>query len=168
MVGVGGPVGQPKGGMDMEYPVGAGTSPGRLLILVDGYRQGSLTGRACPWWETREVPFSQLCQLLLMLDGWMDRMGYPQGAVERRSFCGDTAEAPRVDRPRPGSRRTVPGGNLATFIVQVQYRQNATWQGHVTWAERDRTQAFRSALELLKLLDGALRASLADGPEGQP
>ena len=147
----------------MEYPVGVGTPPGRLLILVDGYREGDLIGRVYPWWETQEAAFSQLCQLLLTLDGWMDRMDYPQKAVERRSFCDDTAAAPRKGRPRPVARRTVPGGNQATFIVQVKYRQNATWQGQVTWAERDRTQTFRSALELLKLLDGALWASRGEG-----
>ena len=46
-------------------------------------------------------------------------------------------------------------GNKATFIVQVQYRQNATWQGQVTWSERNVTKHFRSALELIKLIDSA-------------
>lgn len=40
-----------------------------------------------------------------------------------------------------------------TFIVKIQYRQNATWQGHITWAEKNKTLPFRSALELLKLID---------------
>lgn len=31
-----------------------------------------------------------------------------------------------------------------------------TWQGKVTWAEKNRSQYFRSALELLKLMDRAL------------
>ncbi|MCI8515328.1 MAG: hypothetical protein HFG75_00350 [Hungatella sp.] len=47
-------------------------------------------------------------------------------------------------------------GKKATFVVNVQYRQNATWQGKVLWAEAGRSCNFRSALELLKLIDGAL------------
>ncbi|MCI8982442.1 MAG: hypothetical protein HFG78_08560 [Hungatella sp.] len=47
-------------------------------------------------------------------------------------------------------------GKKATFIVNVQYRQNATWQGKVLWAETEKSCNFRSALELLKLIDGAL------------
>lgn len=34
--------------------------------------------------------------------------------------------------------------------------ENDTWQGKITWAEKNRGQYFRSALELLKLMDRAL------------
>ena len=44
-------------------------------------------------------------------------------------------------------------GEKATFVVRIQYRQNASWQGQVTWAEKNQTVPFRSALELLKLID---------------
>ena len=43
----------------------------------------------------------------------------------------------------------------ATFIVQIQHRQNATWQGQITWKDRDETRKFRSELELIKLIDSA-------------
>ena len=45
-----------------------------------------------------------------------------------------------------------PKGDKATFIVQVQFRQNATWQGTVQWVEKGVTQRFRSELELMKLM----------------
>lgn len=47
-------------------------------------------------------------------------------------------------------------GEKATFVVQIQYRQNATWQGRVVWAEKNEAKQFRSALELIKLIDSAL------------
>ena len=43
-----------------------------------------------------------------------------------------------------------------TFIIKILSRKNSTWQGTVTWVEEGRTQNFRSALELLKLIDGVL------------
>lgn len=43
-----------------------------------------------------------------------------------------------------------------TFLVKIIERQNATWQGTVTWVDEQREQNFRSALELLKLIDGAI------------
>lgn len=43
-----------------------------------------------------------------------------------------------------------------TFIIKVMDQQNATWQGSVTWVDEQREQHFRSTLELLKLIDGAL------------
>ena len=52
-------------------------------------------------------------------------------------------------------------GKKTTFLVEVQYRQNATWQGNVTWVEKSEKQPFRSALELLKLIDSALEKNEA-------
>ena len=43
-----------------------------------------------------------------------------------------------------------------TFIIKVMDQKNATWQGSVTWVDEQREQYFRSTLELLKLIDGAL------------
>ena len=54
-------------------------------------------------------------------------------------------------------------GSKATFVVHVQYRQNATWQGNILWAETQQCSSFRSALELLKLIDGALDTKTREG-----
>ena len=50
-------------------------------------------------------------------------------------------------------------GSRGTFVVHVQARQNATWQGNVVWAEKNITRSFRSALELLKMIDHSLDES---------
>lgn len=42
------------------------------------------------------------------------------------------------------------------FIVDIRCRENATWQGEVRWVDQNKQSSFRSALELLKLIDGAL------------
>lgn len=43
-----------------------------------------------------------------------------------------------------------------TFVVRILNTQNATWQGTVTWTDGKRTESFRSALELIRLLDSTL------------
>ncbi len=43
-----------------------------------------------------------------------------------------------------------------TFIVKVDYCDNGTWQGEVTWAEENKRERFRSMLELIKLMDEAM------------
>lgn len=43
-----------------------------------------------------------------------------------------------------------------TFVVKILSKQNATWQGSITWVEEQKTQNFRSALELIKMIDEAL------------
>lgn len=50
-------------------------------------------------------------------------------------------------------------GEKATFTIQVQFRQNATWQGTIAWMENKKIQQFRSALEMIKLMDNALAES---------
>ncbi len=44
----------------------------------------------------------------------------------------------------------------STFIVRVENRQNGTWQGKITWADENRTEHFRSMLEMLKLMEEAM------------
>ena len=48
-------------------------------------------------------------------------------------------------------------GKLATFQIRILFRQNAGWQGSVTWLGRDQTESFRSALERAFLMDSALQ-----------
>ena len=55
-----------------------------------------------------------------------------------------------------------PGGREA-FLVQILNTQNATWQGTVTWTDGRRTEPFRSALELIRLIDSTLLEQEEEG-----
>ena len=46
--------------------------------------------------------------------------------------------------------------HTGTFVIHVSHCDNATWQGEVTWADANKKKNFRSALELIRLIDGAL------------
>ena len=48
-------------------------------------------------------------------------------------------------------------GEAATFALRILFRQNASWQGSITWLEGEAEQSFRSVLELILLMDSALR-----------
>jgi len=43
-----------------------------------------------------------------------------------------------------------------TFLLNIYDRQNATWQGTISWVDKNEKQQFRSALELIKLIESAL------------
>ena len=45
-----------------------------------------------------------------------------------------------------------------TFIVQVSYQQNDTWQGTLKWMNQGKEAHFRSALELIHMIDSAVKA----------
>ena len=65
-------------------------------------------------------------------------------------------------------------GDKATFIVQVMYRQNSSWQGKLVWADENKTVYFRSVLELIKLMDSVIGDEqlhlelVKEGLEGEP
>ena len=44
------------------------------------------------------------------------------------------------------------------FVIQIDRCENATWQGTILWTEKNITQQFRSALELIRLIDSAVAA----------
>ncbi|MDL2219864.1 hypothetical protein LJC04_06010 [Ruminococcaceae bacterium OttesenSCG-928-O06] len=44
-------------------------------------------------------------------------------------------------------------GSSDIFVVNVKFRQNASWQGTVKWNGKSEEVHFRSTLELLKLMD---------------
>ena len=52
--------------------------------------------------------------------------------------------------------KEIKDGKKATFLIKILFRQNASWQGSVAWLEGKREQSFRSALELLFLMDSVL------------
>lgn len=43
-----------------------------------------------------------------------------------------------------------------TFVIKVLSGHNATWQGTVTNVDSQKEQDYRSALELIKLIDSGL------------
>ena len=46
-----------------------------------------------------------------------------------------------------------------TFLVEVVDQQNASWQGSINWLNRNKKESFRSALEMIRLMDSALTES---------
>lgn len=43
-----------------------------------------------------------------------------------------------------------------SFIIEIKDKQNHTWQGTITWVNGGKKEVFRSALEMLKLIDSAI------------
>ena len=59
-------------------------------------------------------------------------------------------------------------GDLGTFIIRVQHRQNSSWQGRITWMEEDKTLSFRSIWEMMKLIDSAMEQYRDEDEEEMP
>ncbi len=140
-----------------EHFIRGMTAPDLMCVCIDERGAAGSSGRLYHRYGKEPGLFQNEYQLLTLMEELMDRIGYPQASVEMRSYGKKNPETGRGENPPAVSAEEVAGqqGRCATFLVHVQYRQNATWQGEIFWAERQRLQTFRSALELLKLFDSA-------------
>ena len=43
-----------------------------------------------------------------------------------------------------------------SFLIQILDQQHSSWQGTITWIRNSERKTFRSALELIKFIDGSL------------
>ena len=48
------------------------------------------------------------------------------------------------------------GNSNQSFVVEIKSQENHTWQGTITWVEAKKKENFRSALELIRLMDSTL------------
>ena len=107
--------------------------------------------------EETDKSFSNLTQLLLMLDNLADELGCPQRSRSPRFFVRNAPPA------RGEPEQAPPARPLASFRICIMFRQNMSWQGTCEWLEENKSANFRSALELVQLMDGVLT-----GPRRNP
>jgi hypothetical protein len=128
---------------------------------VDDTAHGDYSGRLCNPYMEKCYSFESVFEFVSLMDKFFDKIRFPQTTFRTRRFSGEeriTGRRPDVEVERFMSEEILENehGKRATFIVQVQFRQNATWQGTITWAEEKKTSRFRSTLEMVKLMDNAL------------
>lgn len=122
------------------------------IIQITKYEQKNFQGTLRNVSAQEPKAFSNLTQLLMQMDNQQDTLKYPQRGMEPRTFKGEPGLEP-VTLPEA---ENVDGSVLATFKVDLLFRQNASWQGTVTWLEDGSAAQFRSALELMYLMDSVL------------
>lgn len=125
------------------------------------------------------LDFQGLNAMLNAIEDKLNESGFPQAAMALRSWdlpgdpkgtpahkpesevatCSPSGEKAATDQSGPGVEHYAYGPSLASFVLRVQFRQNASWQGNLSWLEGKRAIAFRSVLELIGLIDGALQCS---------
>lgn len=115
--------------------------------------------------------FDGVLALVHLMETHFNKASYPQSAIQMRSFkkqsvrnrtsvtlvkgnSGMDEKMKKVSQAYAAQEDKT--GDKATFLVHVRFRQNATWQGSIKWLNENKTQNFRSTLELLNLMEDAL------------
>ena len=123
----------------------------RTLVCIDSYRDGVLQGRISGMGQP-DLPFYSLSQFLILIEELLEENREPQSYTAHRSFSAFLM--PNSGPSLTGGRRK---GALATFELKILFRQHSSWQGTLLWQEEKQEKSFRSVLELILLLDSALR-----------
>ncbi len=126
-------------------------------VCIDFADGVNLSGRMYCGLEKRGIEFADIQQLIIAMDDIMNKISFPQSTVEKRAFGDRERLRMNLSRQELLEMRKFMAdnekGKQATFIVQVEYRHNAEWQGNVKWVEGESTHEFASTLDLIKFLD---------------
>ena len=123
------------------------------ILCVDSCPEGEPRGRLYNPGLPEGQRFRGVLDLLARMEAMLDDMRFPQSFTAGRTF------QPQPDPAREAAEEEERRGRQATFALRVLFRQNASWQGSVTWMETGQEASFRSVLDLLMLLRGALLGS---------
>lgn len=137
--------------------------PNMVMVCVDGVENGDIYGRYFHRYKKEETFFLNSAMLFSEVEQFYDIIGYPQAAMRTRNFI----EREREKVPAKEHMTVIYDsqtlmqfrGKMATFLVGVTSRQNASWQGDVVWMEQKIRKHFCSDMELVVFVDDAVKKS---------
>lgn len=142
--------------MEQKHPI-AWHVPNLINICIDSVEDGEMTGKIYHCYSEEAIAFSNIIRMIETVEEFFDCLQFPQAATQTRSFHRkESVQGQKLEKKLEQEQILQMRGQKGTFLLNVKYRQNSSWQGSVTWVDEQREQYFRSALELLKLIDGAL------------
>ncbi len=139
-----------------------------ICVCIDSFDNYDYNGRIWNQYDEKPSLFYGCVDMVSQMDELYDKWKFPQKANKYRTFNKKKEVVNTYQNIlRGGSKMSIHNiqdkrGDKGTFVVQVQYRQNSTWQGQVIWAEKNKKEYFRSALELMKLIDSAMSEENVD------
>jgi hypothetical protein len=137
----------------MDQPRGGATGAALTLHLICCGPEG-LRGWVHSDYFDKNISFADCFAMLKAMDQLYDTLSFPQKTFAPRTFR--VAEREKSDVKEMEFDMTNEESHT-TFVVQVKFRQNATWQGSIHWVEKNQTRNFRSTLEMIKLIDDSMQ-----------
>lgn len=145
-------------------------SPSGIVLCVDRNGENGIEGRLYHGYEREAIPFGGYEEFIRKAENFMDALGFPHRGTGERDIDGNTHHF----RKKEGMTKIMRDeellkqhGDMGTFVIRIQQRQHSSWQGKVTWVDKEQSVYFRSALELLKIIDGALDQGVLEREERQ-
>jgi len=122
-----------------------------IIICADAYENRVLRGRIYNPYFENGVCFESTMDFLKIIKYMLEEMNTPQSFTAYRCFRKEK----RIEITE-ASNGMMKNGRKTTFVLRILFGQHTSWQGILTWPEGKKEEKFRSALELLFLMDSAL------------
>lgn len=129
-------------------------------LCIDSFEKEEPEGRLYSGINQSACEFNSVMPLLHAIEDQLNKDSSMPRFEENRSLCS-CQEIPYEVNWR--NLRCIPG-RMANFMLEINFRQNTTWQGEITWIEKKRSVCFRSALEMLFILTDALKDLIKKNP----
>lgn len=129
-------------------------------ICIDEKKADNISGRMYCGITPEGLVFKGVEELAFEMEKIMDQIKFPEATMDKRSFAKmqppmrvplntilDDQKEMRKFNPH------VNRGEKGTLIVQIKFRQHASWQGIAKWVEKEETYQIGSELELFEVMD---------------
>lgn len=139
-----------------QWYIGA---PNAVILCVDVFHPERLQGRMYHSYSASPGIFQSTEQMTFQMEELYEKLQFPHASTNERSFKDEKKpyhQAEERVQIMSDQELLSKHGDLGTFIVRVQHRQNSSWQGRITWMEQDKTINFRSVWEMIKLIESAV------------
>ena len=108
------------------------------VVTVTSYANGVIEGCLQHPRLRRKERLQSLSQMILLLNSLLDLENCPDAPLPLILQDSSAVEG------------------AAVFRIQVLFREHCTWQGRLIWQNENKEFVFRSAMELLQILDEVL------------
>lgn len=128
------------------------------VVTVMSYDKKRLAGKFDNPYYGQSLYFDNMVQLLIILENLQKATGYPRPSTDIRVFGEDDIDTGYISEIK---KNAPVNATIAqqSFLIHVVFRQNSSWQGSLSWIEQRKEVQFRSALELIRLIDSAMRSA---------
>ena len=110
-------------------------APNGVILCVREAHPEALRGELWHSYSAEAVPFENVQTMIREMERLYDRLNFPHPGTNERSFTKPHKNGEHIterDKVMKDEELLSKHGDLGTFIVRVQHRQNSSWQGRIT------------------------------------
>jgi hypothetical protein len=129
-----------------------------VCVFIDGFDGNDASGSLYALGGTAKSTFSSLAEMVITCDKLLSSASVVQASFGDRDFSPaskNRGSDPQIPIPEQSPDMSELA-KKATFVIHINQRLNATWQGEITWVSRGIMREFLSSLDMIKLIEQAL------------